>query len=193
MYFICGKSYDKEPAYEDFHNMVKSLIFSCSKNKSLASKLIYNEEQYADVFADVVRAFYNYDDTKNSTINSWLTLQTTYAIKNTIRKFKNNPINNYTEDVTLSYNVTTKENLIDKEHITFFEGKYETIRGKLKDNKENLNYIIHNSGLSDRQIRDITLYSEGMSISEIARQNQEIKQTTHLRIKTAIGKIKANV
>lgn len=194
MYLICGKTYEKEPTYKEFHNIVQSLIFNCAKNKGIATKLINNEEQYADIYTDVVRAFYNYDKTKNSSLNSWLCLQTIYAIQNTIRKFKANPINNYNEDVTLSYNNNT---FIDKdkkaEYIHYFEDKYESIRKKLKDNKEYLNYIIHNSGLSDKQIRDITSYSEGMSVTKIAEQNGEIKQTTHLRIKRAIEKIQINV
>lgn len=194
MYFICGKSYEKEPTYKEFHDIVKSLIFSCAKTKGMAAKLINNEEQYADIYTDVVRAFYNYDQTKNNSLNSWLCLQTIYAIQNTIRKFKANPINNYNEDITLSYNnnAYSDENKTH-EHITYFEDKYESIREKLKDNKEYLNYIIHNSGLSDKQIRDITSYSEGMSVTKIAEQNGEIKQTTHLRIKRAIEKIQANV
>lgn len=194
MYLICGKSYEKEPSYKQFHDIVKSLIFCCAKNKNIASKLINNEEQYADIYTDVVKSFYNYDQTKNSSLNSWMSLQTIYAIQNTIRKFKTNPINNYNEDVTLSYNNHTFLDKNDKtEHVNYFEDKYETIREKLKDNKEYLNYVINNSGLSDKQIRDITSYSEGMSITRIAEENKEIKQTTHLRIKRAIEKIQANV
>ena len=193
MYFICGKNYDKEPTYKDFHNMVKSLIFTCSKNKSIACKIINNEDQYADIYADIVKAFYNYDSTKNSSINSWLSLQTIYAMQNTIRKFKTNPHNNYGPEITISYNnESTTKNSDHPEYGLLLEDKYETIRGRLKENKEELHYMINNSGLSDKQIRDISLYADGVTITDIAKQYQENKQTIHLRIKAAIEKIKVH-
>lgn len=169
---------DKEPTYEEFHRITKKLINVCASNHITASAIIRNEDQYSDIFADVVKAYYKHDKNKSS-FQHWMCLQTRFAIQNSINKYKSN--NNVSMNNT-SYS--------GEEFSHIMENEKETFRTIMNEDREYLDYLIENSGLNPKQEECLTRYLSGESVSQIATENNKTRQAVYATIERCVEKIK---
>jgi len=190
MHLLFGKTYSQEPTYKEFHLITKALILA-SINSKTAMSIIYDENGYADIFANVVKDYYKFDPSKKSNMYSWLRSQMNYHIQNYKKKkvfIKNKECESIDVDVKKN-RYKSYDKFVNVKNIS---DEYSLIRERLKENKEALCQIINSSGLSDKQISDVKKYSEGYTVSQIARDNNENKQTVDKRIKHAIDKMRKN-